>query len=212
MKEFIKKWFKSDDQFDAPIEEIPDDEFLKLESKPEPESMEKFIVELECKVEKQAGLLGALSANQSVLSDKLGQSVKTIQKLVDAQKKHLSMDLELKATQEQVRLLLKMVDTMADSIVDCKKNTNDIQKETTDNSQKLEKKIDVAVDFLLERLSENEVAEDFVPKELKENKCPFKPKHGYCEIWAKRKNKNDGLAYCASCMRSSELLDQGIKL
>lgn len=76
----------------------------------------------------------------------------------------------------------------------------------------LEETLNNSIDVLLEKISDRALDDENLPKELKASRCPFKPKQGYCGLWANRINKTDAMIYCLSCLKQSELMDKGIKL
>jgi len=119
-----------------------------------------------------------------------------------------------------INVLHKSIEKLNASILDNKKTieqksgeTDKKNLETTKTVAQIGEKLEIAVDVLLDKIAEKAIYDTSkLPKELIENKCPFKPKHGYCEIWKNRPNKSDGIVYCASCLRISELAYRGIKL
>jgi chromosome segregation ATPase len=86
-------------------------------------------------------------------------------------------------------------------------------KKLEEKHEALSLKLDTAIDMVFEKIANNESPDDEdLPPQLSSDKCPFKKKQGFCELWANRKNKKDALVYCSSCMQVSELLDKGVKL
>jgi len=83
-------------------------------------------------------------------------------------------------------------------------------KSLDDQYQDLKLKLETAIEVIFEKISESD--DENLPSQLLGDKCPFKKKQGFCELWAKRKNKKDALVYCSSCMQASELLDKGVSL
>ena len=76
----------------------------------------------------------------------------------------------------------------------------------------LEEKLDVSIELILDKLADKLSEENVLPEQLLADRCPFKPKQGYCTLWANRKNKTDAMLYCTSCIQASNLLDKGIRL
>jgi len=75
----------------------------------------------------------------------------------------------------------------------------------------LASKVDAAIELIFEKLA-NKISDEELPSQLSGDRCPFKSKQGYCELWATRKNKADAMVYCSSCIQSSTLLDKGVRL
>ena len=82
-------------------------------------------------------------------------------------------------------------------------------EEKTNN---LEEKLDISVELILDKLANKLSEEQDLPQQLLSDRCPFKPKQGYCSLWATRKNKTDAMTFCTSCIQASNLLDKGIRL
>ena len=129
--------------------------------------------------------------------------------------------------EEDNKSLIKIISTLNDSLSkldkSIKSNKADVDTQINQNNELFEKtkndldqiseKLDVSVDVLLEKISDQSIEEEEnLPDILKENRCPFKPKKGYCAIWAKRKKKSEGLLFCHSCIEADKLLDKGIRL
>lgn len=133
---------------------------------------------------------------------------------------------DIKNIQEEQKTLVKDVDDLKTNIISCidlitslnngieklQNTVESTQEYTTNEIAKQANKLTATTEVLLEKISVTKVERDLLPKILSKDICPFKPNQGYCDIWANRPDKNDGLVFCQSCIRASELASKGVKL
>ena len=128
-------------------------------------------------------------------------------------------------TEEYFKIVHNTISALSDIVLNIKApilkttpnnvNLSSYNKKLYDISERctgLEEKLDVSIELILDKLADKLSEENVLPEQLLADRCPFKPKQGYCTLWANRKNKTDAMLYCTSCIQASNLLDKGIRL